>query len=76
MEDVDKSFQRAVDAGGQTKMPVTDMFWGDRMGNFTDPYGYAWTLATHTQEMTEQELEEGAKAFYAQMAAMAQKKSA
>lgn len=76
VEDVDNAFQRAIDAGGKSTCPVTDMFWGDRMGNFTDPYGYAWTLATHTQDMTEQETEEGAKAFYAQMAEMAQKKSA
>jgi len=76
VEDVDKSFQRAVDAGGQSKMPVADMFWGDRMGSFVDPYGHAWTLATHTQDMTEEETREGEKKFYAQMAAMAQKKSA
>lgn len=73
VEDVDKAFQRAIDAGGNTTMPVMDMFWGDRMGNFTDPYGYSWTLSTHTQDMTEQEMEEGAKQFHAQMA---QKKSA
>ena len=77
VEDVDKAFQRAIDAGGKVTCPVTDMFWGDRMGNFTDPYGYTWTLSTHTQDMTEQEMEEGAKQFHAQMAqSQAQKKSA
>lgn len=77
VEDVDKVFQRAVDAGGQVRMPVTDMFWGDRMGHFVDPYGHSWTLATHTQDMTEQEMKEGEKKFYAQMAqAQAEKKSA
>jgi len=68
VEDVDKSFQRAVDAGGKATMPVTDMFWGDRFGSFVDPYGHTWGLSTHTQDLTEQEIEEGAKAFYAQMA--------
>jgi len=68
VEDVDKSFQRAVDAGGKATMPITDMFWGDRFGSFVDPYGHTWGLSTHTQDMTEQEMEEGAKAFYAQMA--------
>lgn len=68
VEDVDKAFQRAIDAGGKATHPVTDMFWGDRMGNLSDPYGYTWTLSTHTQDLTEQEMEEGAKAFYAQMA--------
>jgi len=73
VEDVDKSFQRAVDAGGKATMPVTDMFWGDRFGSFVDPYGHTWGLSTHTQDMTEQETEEGAKAFYAHLA---QKKTA
>jgi PhnB protein len=77
LEDVDKAFQRAVDAGGKATMPVTDMFWGDRMGSLTDPYGHTWTLATHTQDVTEQEMKEGEKKFYAQMAQQqAQKKSA
>jgi len=73
VEDVDSAFKRATGAGGKETMPVTDMFWGDRMGNFSDPYGYTWTLATHTQDLTEREMEEGAKEFYAQMA---QKKTA
>jgi PhnB protein len=77
VEDVDKSFQRAVDAGGKSNMPVTDMFWGDRMGHFVDPYGHSWTLATHTKDMTMEEMKEGEKKFYAQMAqAQAQKKTA
>src|SRR5271170_7425365 len=75
VEDVDKAVQRAVDAGGKATMPVTDMFWGDRFGSFVDPYGHTWGLSTHTQDMTEQEIEEAAKDFYAQMA-QAQKKTA
>jgi len=75
VEDVDKSFQRAIEAGGKVKMPVADMFWGDRVGNFTDPFGHSWTLSTHTQDLTEQEMEEGAKKFFAEMA-QAQKKTA
>jgi PhnB protein len=75
VEDVDKAFQQAVDAGGKATMPVTDMFWGDRFGSFVDPYGHTWGLSTHTQDMTEQEIEEAAKGFYAQMA-QAQKKTA
>jgi PhnB protein len=75
IEDVDKAFQRAIDAGGKVKMPVADMFWGDRNGQFTDPYGHTWTLSTHTKDMTEQEIEKGVKEFHAQMA-QAQKKTA
>jgi len=73
--DVDKSFQRAVDAGGKATMPVSDMFWGDRVGQFTDPIGHTWSISTHTKDLSPQEMEEGAKKFYAQMA-QAQKKTA
>jgi len=73
--DVDSSFKRAVDAGGKSTMPVTDMFWGDRFGSLTDPFGHSWGLSTHVEDLTEPEIEERAKAFYAQMAQQ-QKKSA
>jgi PhnB protein len=76
VEDVDKAFQRAVDAGGQVTMPVADMFWGDRFGTFVDPSGHSWGLSTHTEDLSPQEIEERAKTFYAKMAAQAQKKSA
>ena len=68
VQDVDKSFQRAVDAGGKATMPVADMFWGDRFGSFTDPFGHSWGLSTHVEDLTEPEIEERAKDFFAQMA--------
>jgi PhnB protein len=68
VEDVDKAFQRAVDAGGKPTMPVSDMFWGDRFGSLTDPYGHTWGLSTRTRDLSEQEIEKAAKDFYAQMA--------
>ncbi len=68
VENVDKAFQRAIDAGGKTTMPVADMFWGDRYGQFVDPYGHTWGLGTHKEDLTEQEVEERAKSFFAQMA--------
>jgi PhnB protein len=67
VEDVDKAFQRAVSAGGKTKMPVTDMFWGDRYGQFIDPYGHVWGISTRKEDLTEQEMSVRAKDFYAQM---------
>jgi PhnB protein len=73
VQDVDSAFKRAVDAGGKSTMPVTDMFWGDRFGAFVDPFGHTWGLSTHTEDLSEQEIESRAKDFYAQMA---QKKSA
>lgn len=68
LENVDEAFRRALDAGAESRMPVQDMFWGDRMGTVQDPFGYSWSLATHTKDMTPQELQKGAKAWFAQMA--------
>ncbi len=65
--DVDQAFERAVKAGAQVRMPVADMFWGDRYGNVADPFGHIWSLATHKEDVSEEELEERAKAFYAKM---------
>jgi len=41
-------------------MPVQDMFWGDRMGSFVDPYGHEWTLATHQKDPTPEGIAEAA----------------
>lgn len=68
LEDVDEAFQRALDAGAETRMPVQDMFWGDRVGTVQDPFGYSWSLATHVKDPTPRELEEGANAARAQTA--------
>ena len=73
VEDVDTTFQRAIDSGGKTAMPVANMFWGDRYGTFVDPFGHAWGVATHKEDLSEQEIAERAKDFFAQMT---QKKSA
>jgi len=68
LENVDEAFRKAMEAGAETRMPVEDMFWGDRAGTVQDPFGYKWTLATHIKDLTAQELQEGAKAWFAQMA--------
>jgi PhnB protein len=76
VEDVDTAFNRAVSAGGKVNMPVADMFWGDRYGTFTDPYGHQWGIATHKEDVSEEDMEERMKDFSAQMAQQAQKKTA
>jgi len=68
VEDVDTTFQQALDAGGKTHMPVADMFWGDRYGTIMDPYGHIWSIATHKEDVSPAEVEKRAQAFYAQMA--------
>ena len=65
--DVDEVFQRAIDAGCKAAMPVTDMFWGDRHGNFIDPYGHSWGVSTRTEDVSEEDMGKRAQAFYAQM---------
>jgi PhnB protein len=62
---VDEVFQRAIDAGGSTTMPVADMFWGDRCGSFKDPFGYSWMIATHNRDLTEEQIRQAAQSFYA-----------
>lgn len=63
--DCDASFERAVDAGMTTKMPPADMFWGDRMGVVTDPFGQRWTFATHVKDMTPEAMKAAEAAFVA-----------
>ncbi len=47
---------------------VNDMFWGDRVGHFVDPFGHAWTVSTHVADLTEQEMEKGAAGLLRPMA--------
>lgn len=71
VEDVDHIFNRAVSAGAKADGPVTDMFWGDRCGQLTDPFGHKWTLATHKEDLTPEEIGKRAQGFFAQMAGQA-----
>jgi len=68
VDDVDAAVKRAVTAGAKSIMPVSDMFWGDRIGAVEDPFGQKWTLATHTRDVSPEQMQQGAQAFYAQMA--------
>lgn len=62
-EDADAVFNRAVNAGCTVRMPVTDMFWGDRYGQVEDPFGHLWSIATHKQDLTPEQLAANAQAF-------------
>jgi PhnB protein len=55
--DVDTMFNRAVAAGAKVLMPLADQFWGDRFGRLTDPFGHNWALATHTEDLTPEEMQ-------------------
>ena len=54
--DVDTVFNRAVANGAQVGMPLTDMFWGDRYGKLTDPFGHSWGIATHVEDVSPDEM--------------------
>ena len=56
VEDVDVLFGRAVEAGAKVQRPVTDQFYGDRSGTLEDPFGHRWTLATHKEDLTIEEI--------------------
>jgi PhnB protein len=55
--DVDKVFSQAVSAGAKSARAVQDQFYGDRSGNLIDPFGHVWTVATHKEDVSEQEMQ-------------------
>jgi hypothetical protein len=56
VEDAVAWWARAVAAGATVAMPLADMFWGDRYGIVTDPWGNRWSIATHTEDVAPDEL--------------------
>ena len=56
LDDVDAAYQRALDAGATAEQPVADQFWGDRSGSVKDPFGITWMLATHVEDLSEEEI--------------------
>jgi PhnB protein len=70
VDDCDALFNRAVAAGGRVEPhgALTDQFWGDRSGTFTDPHGYTWSIATHKEDLTPQELKQRQDEFMSQFA--------
>ena len=72
-EDSDTVFKKATENGAKVTMPIGDQFWGDRWGSFTDPFGLNWSVATHREDLTGEELESRAQAFFKQMAGQQKK---
>ncbi len=56
VNDVDSMYKRAVGAGASSETPPTDQFWGDRMGTVKDSFGNTWSLATHKEDPTPEEM--------------------
>jgi PhnB protein len=57
VNDVDTIFKQAIDAGATELRAVQDQFYGDRSGNLKDPFGHVWTVATHKEDVTPEEME-------------------
>ncbi len=57
VEDVDAVFQKALDAGATVLNKVEDQFYGDRTGQFEDPFGHRWNIGTHIEDVSPEEME-------------------
>lgn len=62
VDDVDKIYPQAIAAGGKEMRPLQNQFYGDRSGTLTDPFGHVWTISTHVEEVSEEELAKRAEA--------------
>jgi uncharacterized glyoxalase superfamily protein PhnB len=66
VDDCDAAIKRAEQAGATVTMPAQDMFWGDRYGIVTDPFGHSWSFATHLKDLTPDEIAKGMQSACAQ----------
>lgn len=72
VEDVDAVYKQAIEAGGTSTMEPDNQFWGDRFGALVDPFGHAWAIATHVEDVPEDEMRVRGEKAMAEMAAAAQ----
>lgn len=63
VQDVDKVVDRAVKAGAKLERPVTDQFYGDRNATIQDPFGHVWTIGTHKEDVSPEEMQRRAAAM-------------
>lgn len=71
VEDTDALYKQAIDAGATSLMEPDTMFWGDRMSSVQDPYGHSWTIMTHVEDVSPEEMETRSQQWQEQMAGMA-----
>lgn len=57
VDDADAAFRRAIKAGAEELRPVADQFYGDRSGTLKDPFGHTWTIGTHTEDLSQEEID-------------------
>jgi PhnB protein len=66
VEDVDKTFAEALNAGARELQPLEDKFYGDRAGQFEDPFGHRWTVMSHVEDVSPEEMQKRADKFAAE----------
>ncbi len=66
--DADGLFAKVVAAGAEVMMPMMDAFWGDRFGKVKDPFGHAWYIATHTEDLSDEEIDRRAAEWFSSQA--------
>jgi len=64
---VDKTIATAVAAGATITMPTADMFWGDRYGRISDPFGHMWSISTPKEKLNPDQMNSAAKTFFSKM---------
>jgi PhnB protein len=57
VEDVDRVFDQAVSNGAKVSRPVADQFYGDRLGTLVDPFGHTWSISTHVEDVSMEEMQ-------------------
>jgi PhnB protein len=67
VDDCDAIFEQAKTAGASVVSELEDMFWGDRFGTLSDPFGHVWSIATHKEDLTEEEIAERSKTAMSSM---------
>ena len=65
VDDCDTVYNRAITEGGKEYKPLQDQFYGDRSGTLTDPFGHVWTVATHKEDVTPEEIDKRLAAMHA-----------
>jgi PhnB protein len=67
VENADNTFNTAVQNGAKVDMPLENMFWGDRFGRVSDPFGHQWGIATHVEDVSPDEMKKRSEAWMAKM---------
>jgi len=62
--DVDRLWERAVEAGAEVRQPLGDAFWGERYGQITDPFGHRWGLAQRVRDVSPEEVARAAAELF------------